>query len=382
MKSAPISARKLATKTDITNEIKNLSRDRSHLKQLRKKTAEEVAQRAKMKLSSDSMRRIKLQKLETEGFGFVIKGDKPVFISELKGGGAAQKAGIQVGDRLLAINDISVKNFDRDRIISMLLNSGENPVLTIQDKDAAGDECSAGYDTRLSRFEIEKLKDTCAKYDHHGSIEALDDELTNLVKQMKPDRNIIYSIMQKKLPTQISAILMRKFEETIYNNAVENMSSEKFVKEMTKRERSASKTGTSERHVSSASSSTSRATTRINVEAPGTPSTSRNKKLISSHHTEDGINYKGPEVKKVAAKKSENGGRRKQWSKSTGSNPFPTSSIGSKSTVSDDSLDNPSSITGAATPKEYGFQQTITRFDVEPPKPPSVSIKYIFETAK
>ena len=90
-----MSARKLATKTDITNEIKNLSRDRSHLKQLRKKTAEEVAQRAKMKLCSDTMRRIKLQKLETEGFGFVIKGDKPVFISELKGGGAAQKAGIQ-----------------------------------------------------------------------------------------------------------------------------------------------------------------------------------------------------------------------------------------------------------------------------------------------
>ena len=199
---------------------------------------------------------------------------------------------MKVGDRLLAINDISVKNFDRDRIISMLLNSGENPVLTIQDKDAAEVD-SAGYDTRLSRFEIEKLKDTCGKYDHHGSIEALDDELTNLVKQLKPDRNIIYSIMQKKLPTQISAILMRKFEETIYNNSVENMSSEKFVKEMTKRERSASKNGTSERHVSSASSSASRATTRINVEAPGTPSTSRNKKVISSHHTEDGINYKG-----------------------------------------------------------------------------------------
>ena len=78
-------------------------------------------------------------------------------------------------------------------------------------------------------------------------------------------------------------------------------------------------------------------------------------------------------MKKVAAKKSENGGRRKQWSKSS-QNPFPTSSIGSKSTVSDDSLDNPSSVAGAPPPKEYGFQQTITRFDVEPPKPPSVSL--------
>ena len=82
--------------------------------------------------SASTQRRIRLAKAENESFGFVIKGDKPVYIAELKSHGAAQKAGLHVGDRLMAVNDISIKNFDRDRIISMLLNAGENPIITIQ----------------------------------------------------------------------------------------------------------------------------------------------------------------------------------------------------------------------------------------------------------
>ena len=75
------------------------------------------------------------------------------------------------------MNDISIKNFDRERIISILLNSGENPILTILESKKYEEECERGG--RLSRFDIEKLKTTCNRYSNHGSIETLDNELIN-----------------------------------------------------------------------------------------------------------------------------------------------------------------------------------------------------------
>lgn len=126
---------------------------------------------------SEGQRRIRLQKADNEGFGFVIKGDKPVYVSSLKTNGAAERAGMHIGDCLLAVNDISIKHFDRERIISILLNSGENPVLTILESKKYEEELERGSSGRLSRFDIEKLKTTCNRYSNHGSIETLDNEL-------------------------------------------------------------------------------------------------------------------------------------------------------------------------------------------------------------
>ena len=72
---------------------------------------------------------------------------------------------------------------------------------------------------------------------------------------------------------------------------------------MTKRERSASKTGTSER----ISSSSSCRSNRTNIEH-STKESRKGKKEISSHATNDGVNYKGPEARKVAAKKAQGTG--------------------------------------------------------------------------
>ena len=52
-----------------------------------------------------------------------------------------------------------------------------------------------------------------------------------------------------------------------------------------------------------------------NTASTVTLNTGRKGKQISSHITEDGINYHGPECRKVSAKKSDGSGRRKQWSK-------------------------------------------------------------------
>ena len=100
---------------------------------------------------------------------------------------------------------------------------------------------------------------------------------------------------------------------------------------------------------------------------------SRKSKQISSHVTDDGVNYRTPECRKVSAKKTDSStGRRKQWSKPAPNGyPFPSSTPGTHR--SEDSLNPDTSRTLKMSEYDFGFQQRIVRFDEEPPKPPSVS---------
>ena len=70
-----------------------------------------------------------------------------------------------------------------------------------------------------------------------------------MVRELQPDRIILYKIMEKALPSQIAAILIKKIEHEVFKgDAVSNCSSAKFVKEMTKsRNRSLSASSTADR---------------------------------------------------------------------------------------------------------------------------------------
>ena len=170
---------------------------------------------------------------------------------------------------------------------------------------------------RLSRFDVDKITKICQRYDHHGSLEGLDTELTAckytittsidsnvflVVQSLKPEKKSCYQIMQANLPEAIFAILSKKYDQLIYSDAsLSSCSSDKFVKEMTKRDRSASKTGRAERISSSGSSRSVRSQAD---HSSGQSSQGKNKpKAISSHETVDGVNYKKPETRKVVAKK-------------------------------------------------------------------------------
>ena len=74
-----------------------------------------------------------------------------------------------------------------------------------------------------------------------------------MVRELQPDRQILYKIMEKALPCQIAAILIKKIEHEVYKgDAVSNCSSAKFVKEMTKsRNRSLSANSTNHDRISS-----------------------------------------------------------------------------------------------------------------------------------
>lgn len=77
--------------------------------------------------------------------------------------------------------------------------------------------------------------------------------VVSVVRELLPDRQILYKIMEKTLPSQIAAILIKKIEHEIYKgDAVSNCSSAKFVKEMTKsRNRSLSASSTAGDRISS-----------------------------------------------------------------------------------------------------------------------------------
>ncbi|KAH9491865.1 hypothetical protein Btru_029721 [Bulinus truncatus] len=64
-------------------------------------------------------------------FGFVIKSSHPAYIESVDKGGAADLAGLQVGDCIIKLNNIDVSKCDHDRLIQLLQESGSAPTLEV-----------------------------------------------------------------------------------------------------------------------------------------------------------------------------------------------------------------------------------------------------------
>ena len=88
------------------------------------------------------------------------------------------------------------------------------------------------------------------------------------------------------------------------------------------------------------------------------------RKVISTAMTEDGVNYKDPQVRHVSAKRADSSGRRKCWKKQEQS-PFPAPT--SPSAHSEDSLDE-----SKVFDENAGFAQKITKFHQPEPEPEPV----------
>ena len=129
-------------------------------------------------MSRGNIRSIHVKKEQDQGFGFVIKGENPVFISDVKPDSAAQKCGLQIGDRILAVNEISIRNFEREKIIAVLAGCGRNPVVTIQDGS------NFEQRERLSRMDTTKFDRICERFAHHGDINGLYEQLQDRIKKI------------------------------------------------------------------------------------------------------------------------------------------------------------------------------------------------------
>lgn len=68
---------------------------------------------------------------DDNGFGLTVSGDNPVFVQSVKEDGAAMRAGVQTGDRIIKVNGTLVTHSNHLEVVK-LIKSGSYVALTVQ----------------------------------------------------------------------------------------------------------------------------------------------------------------------------------------------------------------------------------------------------------
>nr|2DLS_A Chain A, Rho guanine nucleotide exchange factor 11 [Homo sapiens] len=79
--------------------------------------------------SSGVQRCVIIQK-DQHGFGFTVSGDRIVLVQSVRPGGAAMKAGVKEGDRIIKVNGTMVTNSSHLEVVK-LIKSGAYVALTL-----------------------------------------------------------------------------------------------------------------------------------------------------------------------------------------------------------------------------------------------------------
>ncbi|GFR83260.1 rho guanine nucleotide exchange factor 12-like [Elysia marginata] len=70
--------------------------------------------------NSGLMQRIVIIQRDEKGYGFTVSGDNPVFVASVKAEGAASRAGVQQGDRILKVNGTLVTNRNHMDVVKLI----------------------------------------------------------------------------------------------------------------------------------------------------------------------------------------------------------------------------------------------------------------------
>ncbi|KAK2713559.1 hypothetical protein QYM36_009438 [Artemia franciscana] len=68
---------------------------------------------------------------DSKGFGFVVAGDKPVFIQSVREGGAAERAGLMKNDVIIKVNGVNVTDFNHAEVVNLIKAAGPFVTLTL-----------------------------------------------------------------------------------------------------------------------------------------------------------------------------------------------------------------------------------------------------------
>ncbi|KAL4228501.1 PDZ domain containing 1 [Mactra antiquata] len=93
---------------------------------------------AKKEDSGDSsnppmLQRTAIIQKDENGYGLTVSGDNPVYVASIKAGGAAQKAGVQIGDKIIKVNGKHVINANHTEVVHMI-RAGSYVALTLLGK--------------------------------------------------------------------------------------------------------------------------------------------------------------------------------------------------------------------------------------------------------
>ncbi|XP_033758235.1 uncharacterized protein LOC117340584 [Pecten maximus] len=90
---------------------------------------------------------------DEKGYGFTVRGDNPVYVEVVKPDGAAAKAGVQQGDRIIKVNGTLVTNSNHLEVVK-LIKAGSFVALTLLNRPASGTQSPAGVNLRGLSKEI------------------------------------------------------------------------------------------------------------------------------------------------------------------------------------------------------------------------------------
>ncbi|CAH1107321.1 unnamed protein product [Psylliodes chrysocephalus] len=70
---------------------------------------------------------------DDKGYGMKVSGDNPVYVQSVKEGGAAEKAGLHAGDKIIKVNGVNVMQSTHTQVVA-LIKSSSQVVLTVQQR--------------------------------------------------------------------------------------------------------------------------------------------------------------------------------------------------------------------------------------------------------
>uniref|UniRef100_A0A1Y1KTQ6 Rho guanine nucleotide exchange factor 12 n=3 Tax=Photinus pyralis TaxID=7054 RepID=A0A1Y1KTQ6_PHOPY len=70
---------------------------------------------------------------DENGYGMKVSGDNPVYVQSVREGGAAEKAGLHAGDKIIKVNGVNVMNSTHTEVVTLIKSSG-HVTLTVQQR--------------------------------------------------------------------------------------------------------------------------------------------------------------------------------------------------------------------------------------------------------
>ncbi|KAL0104697.1 hypothetical protein PUN28_016378 [Cardiocondyla obscurior] len=109
------------------------------------------------------------------GFGMKVSGDNPVYVQSVKEGGAAARAGLHAGDKIIKVNGVNVMQSTHTDVVQ-LIKSSTQVVLTVQQKPtssgAAATIATATTATATSGLQVGIIGGTSQQYQRPVSLSA------------------------------------------------------------------------------------------------------------------------------------------------------------------------------------------------------------------
>ncbi|XP_049818465.1 rho guanine nucleotide exchange factor 12 isoform X2 [Aethina tumida] len=90
---------------------------------------------------------------DDKGYGMKVSGDNPVYVQSVKEGGAAEKAGLHAGDKIIKVNGVNVKSSTHTQVVQ-LIRERSQVVLTVQQRTPLRHSQGSSMHNRLATTPI------------------------------------------------------------------------------------------------------------------------------------------------------------------------------------------------------------------------------------